>query len=124
MRWRRPQASRSAQNEGRPPDAHAREYMASERTYLAWLRTTASLMVLGLAVAKFGSSNIAYALGAGSILLAVAGAGLWYATLRYVRINREIAQGRFTTGSSVHGPIIVAVIFACAIVVVLVLILP
>jgi putative membrane protein len=98
--------------------------MAAERTYLAWVRTTASLMVLGLAVAKFGSTNVGAALAAGGVLLAVAGAGLWYATLRYVRMNREITQGRFTTGGSVRGPIIMAVIFVCAIVAALVLILP
>lgn len=98
--------------------------MAAERTYLAWLRTTASLMVLGLAVAKFGSTNVGAALAAGGVLLAVASAGLWYATLRYVRINREITQGGFTTVGSVRGPIIMAVIFVCAIVATLVLILP
>lgn len=33
--------------------SHARDHLANERTYLAWLRTSANVMALGLAAAKF-----------------------------------------------------------------------
>jgi Domain of unknown function (DUF202) len=35
-----------------------RDHLANERTYLAWLRTTASVIVLGLAIAKFVESAV------------------------------------------------------------------
>jgi putative membrane protein len=35
------------------PDKKATEYLANERTYLAWIRTSISIMSLGFVVAKF-----------------------------------------------------------------------
>ena len=36
-----------------PPDKLASEYLAAERTFLAWVRTSISLITLGFVVAKF-----------------------------------------------------------------------
>ena len=46
------------------------------RTYLGWVRTATGVMVLGLAIAKFGSTDQAAAVGAGVIVL-VAGVAAW-----------------------------------------------
>jgi len=36
------------------PDAnHAREHLANERTFLAWLRTGIAIVVFGFAIARF-----------------------------------------------------------------------
>jgi putative membrane protein len=35
------------------PDKKATEYLANERTYLAWIRTSIAIMSLGFVVAKF-----------------------------------------------------------------------
>ena len=84
--------------------SRARDHLANERTYLAWLRTSANVMILGLAIAKFAGSGGTYALIAGGILVGVAAIGIVYGTLRYRRITDEIEQERFDTGSRGRGP--------------------
>lgn len=37
-----------------PPASLATEYLANERTFLAWVRTSVSIIALGFVVAKFG----------------------------------------------------------------------
>jgi len=37
-----------------PEDKKATEYLANERTFLAWIRTSISIISLGFVVAKFG----------------------------------------------------------------------
>lgn len=37
-----------------PPASLATEYLANERTFLAWVRTSVSVIALGFVVAKFG----------------------------------------------------------------------
>jgi putative membrane protein len=37
-----------------PDDKKATEYLANERTFLAWVRNSVSIMSLGFVVAKFG----------------------------------------------------------------------
>jgi putative membrane protein len=37
-----------------PDDKKATEYLANERTFLAWIRTAISILSLGFVVAKFG----------------------------------------------------------------------
>jgi len=39
---------------GIPPDKRAVEYLANERTFLAWVRTSVAVISLGFVVAKFG----------------------------------------------------------------------
>ncbi len=48
--------------------SRARDHLTNERTYLAWLRTAATVMVLGLAVAKFVEEGNARTEVAGGIL--------------------------------------------------------
>ena len=43
-----------AQGEQIPGDRRATEYLASERTFLAWIRTSIAVVSLGFVVAKFG----------------------------------------------------------------------
>ena len=38
-------------------DSRTRDELANERTFLAWLRTAANVMIVGLAIAKFGTGN-------------------------------------------------------------------
>ena len=37
-----------------PEDRKATEYLANERTFLAWIRTSISVITLGFVIAKFG----------------------------------------------------------------------
>jgi len=73
----------------------ARDHLANERTYLAWLRTGISVAALGVAVAKFAPHRGAHAVLAGLILL---GAGLLvsaYGTFRYRAVGRQLDAGVF-----------------------------
>ncbi len=61
--------------------------MANERTYLAWLRTAATVMALGLAVASFADSVSWSSAAAGVLLVAVGAAGIVYGTRRYRQVT-------------------------------------
>ncbi len=80
--------------------SRARDLMANERTYLAWLRTAVNVMVLGLAIARFGSKDQAASLAAGGIVVVVGALGLAYGTSRYRQVNAQIEAGRYLTGRS------------------------
>ena len=98
--------------------SRARDHMANERTYLAWLRTAANVMIVGLAIARFGAGNriTASAVAAGSVLLVAGGLGVGYAVLRYRAVARELEQGRYVTGASTAGPLVAAAVLVVAVV--------
>lgn len=103
--------------------SRARDHLANERTYLAWLRTAATVMVLGLAVAKLVEPSNGRTIAAGAILVATGAAGLIEAGLRYRRVNRELEEGRFVTGSLSGEPLIAGVVLVAAIAVAFLLII-
>ncbi len=95
--------------------SRTRDHLANERTYLAWLRTAANVMVLGLAAAKFIGKSGPRELAAGTILVAVGAAGLFYGTARYRRVSAQIEQGTFVSGIGVRGPTIAAGVLVAAV---------
>ncbi len=99
----------------------ARDHLANERTYLAWLRTGANVMVLGLALAKFTSDTGSRALAAGVLLVAVGGTGLVYGTVRYRQVNGEIERGEYATGTRGVAPTVASAVLIAAVVAALVL---
>ena len=103
--------------------SRARDHLANERTFLAWLRTAATVMVLGLGVAKFVEPGSARAEIAGGILLATGAVGIVHGAVRYRRVNRELESGHFETGALARGPIVAGVVLLVAVVVAFVLIL-
>ncbi len=91
----------------RGPDAPlARDHLANERTYLAWLRTAVNVMILGLAVAKLLHSEGGRADVAGGILIAVGFVVLVFGTLRTRRVTSELREGTFE--ADYGGPILIA----------------
>src|SRR5579875_2836951 len=81
--------------------SRARDHLANERTYLAWVRTAAAVMALGLAIAGFGRSTTATSLAAGAILVVTGVAGVAYGTVRYRQVTADLDAGIFrTTGRS------------------------
>ncbi|CAN5888523.1 hypothetical protein BH20ACT6_BH20ACT6_09220 [soil metagenome] len=114
-----------SEHEGTAPSSRARDHMANERTYLAWLRTGANVMIVGLAVAKFaaGGGTSLLSLVAGGLLIAVGAAGLGYGAVRYRAVNRELEDGRFTVGSRGGGPVAAGVVLVAAVLVAGVLLL-
>lgn len=91
-----------------PDDKKASEHLANERTFLAWVRTSVSIMSLGFVVAKFGlwlrelstrfdahvpsrGSGTSTPIGIG--MVAFGGALALLASQRYHSVNRQIDQG-------------------------------
>jgi putative membrane protein len=87
----------------------ATEYLANERTFLAWIRTSIAIISLGFVVAKFsvwlrelalrfdphvqeGRSGASLPIGVAMMLLGGVFAAL--AARRYHRVNRDIETGR------------------------------
>jgi putative membrane protein len=102
------------------------DYLAAERTFLAWIRTGLALMGLGFVVARFGlflqtlasaASDPAYHaygpsfwFGTGFIILGVAvtTGSLW----NYFRLVRELQQGGL--GFKRHSSLAIAIALALA----------
>lgn len=92
-----------------PPVQRITEYLANERTFLAWIRTSIAVITLGFVVAKFSlwlrelASSLHVPLSAQSgislpIGLAMMGLGALLAVLalwHYHAVNRAIARGEF-----------------------------
>ncbi len=107
-------------------DKRAAEYLANERTFLAWIRTSIAVISLGFVVAKFsvwlrelairmGASNVPRHTGAslpmGLLMMALGGALTILAARRYWVVNHDIEQGRVTAD---HGLIILVTFLVVA----------
>jgi len=99
--------------------SEVRDHLANERTQLAWLRTSANVVVVGLAVARFadGGEVTAASLVAGGVLIVTGAVGVGYGTLRYRRAAAAIRQGNTTEISSSLGPSIAALVLLLAVLV-------
>ena len=89
-----------------PEESHARELLASERTFLAWIRTSIAVLSFGFAIIKFGdwqssatqdtahysSSNIAGSLGA--LMVVFSGIMSAIGAAHYRRTNKQILEGK------------------------------
>jgi uncharacterized membrane protein YidH (DUF202 family) len=87
-----------------------RDHLANERTQLAWLRTSANVIVVGLAVARFadGGEVTAASLVAGGLLILAGAVGVVYGTSRYRRATDAIRRGDADAISSGTGPTVAA----------------
>lgn len=103
--------------------ALARDHLANERTFLAWLRTAAAVMALGLAVAGLAHRVSVTSAVAGSLLVATGLAGVCYGTVRYRRVTRDLDNGTYTPGGRGTASIVAATVLAVVVVAALVLIL-
>jgi putative membrane protein len=119
-----------------PDDKKATERLANERTFLAWVRTSISIMSLGFVIAKFGlwlrelapqlsgrtpvhGSGMSEPVGAAMIgfggLLAV------LASWRFHVVNRQIDAGRVTADrglivlvtAGIAGLAVVMMVYVC-----------
>ena len=90
-----------------PPESHARELLASERTFLAWIRTSIAVLSFGFAIIKFdvwtrlmlqgsgistGSTHIASSIGA--IMVVLGGSMSAVGAVHYRRTNKQIIEGK------------------------------
>jgi inner membrane protein YidH len=108
-----------------PESSAVRDHLANERTQLAWLRTSANVVVVGLAVARFadGGDVTAASLVAGGVLILTGAVGVVYGTLRYRRVAEAIRRGDIGGISSSLGPSVAAVVLLLAVLVAAVVLL-
>jgi len=91
-----------------PEDKRATEYLANERTFLAWIRTSIAVISLGFVIAKFGVwlrelaarldpqipiRSTGLSLPMGVAMMALGGALAIFAAWHYHLVNRAIARG-------------------------------
>ena len=121
------------QHKSVPVDKQATEFLANERTFLAWIRTSISIISLGFVIAKFriwlqdlakaGSvsmppSKLGESFQIGIWMMALGGSLTVLAAWRYHVVNRQIENGKVTAdrGLIVLVTILVAVLAAVMIV--------
>src|SRR3954451_9654265 len=94
-----------------------RDPLANERPQLAWLRTSANVVVVGLAVARFadGGEVTAASLVAGGVLIVTGAVGVCYGTLRYRRAAEAIRRGDVAAISGSLGPSLAAAVLLLAV---------
>ena len=97
----------------------ARDHLANERTQLAWLRTSANVIVVGLALARFADDGevTAASLVAGGLLILVGAVGVAYGTARYRRASTAIRRGDVEGISGSAGPTYAAVVLLTSVLV-------
>lgn len=103
--------------------ARTRDHLANERTYLAWMRTAAAVMVLGLGVARFVEDGGVLPVVAGILLVAVGALGIAYAGWRYRRCADDIDHERLVVARATGGPLVAGTVLVLSLVVALVLLL-
>ncbi len=117
-----------AAKENEPPratisgDKQAGEYLANERTFLAWVRTSIAVISMGFVVTKFSvwlhelalrlnapetPRRVGASLPIGITLMALGGVLVALAARRYWVVNRSIVSGRVTAD---HGLVIMVTV--------------
>jgi putative membrane protein len=108
------------------PVAELRDYLAEERTFLAWIRTGISLMGFGFVVARFGIlGNMSYipqqlpaaqphelSLWLGAVLIAIGAIVNLFSARRFMRLVGELNRDRFADRSLSKQGVIVACFLA------------
>lgn len=105
------------------PSSRVRDHLANERTFLAWLRTGATVMVLGLAVAELLEPGDRSSLAAGALLVAAGAVAVGHGALRFRRVHRDLEAGRFAGEAAGQGPLVAAGVLMVAVVAALVLLM-
>jgi putative membrane protein len=108
------------------PVAGSRDYLAEERTFLAWIRTAIALMGFGFVVVRFGifgdepqvthltpaDQSHGPALWFGAALIAIGATVNLFAAWRFMRLVSELNRHRFVDRSLSKQGVIVALFLA------------
>lgn len=103
---RAPMAASSKKASGPPPEHRATEFLANERTFLAWIRTSIAVISLGFLVSRFSlwlrelggrptgnARPIHLSVPAGEAMMAFGALLAVLAAWRYHVVNRQIELG-------------------------------
>jgi putative membrane protein len=87
-------------------DSTARDHLANERTFLAWVRTALGLVGLGVLLERLGaSSDHIIAMTAGVGFISFGGLTMIYSVSRYLWVAKNLRRGKFPV--AVRGPIVI-----------------
>jgi putative membrane protein len=86
--------------------SEARDHLANERTFLAWVRTALALVGLGALFARMFDPAQRGVVVVAAALVAVGISALVYAMYRYERVAARLLEGRFPVAR--RGPILLA----------------
>ena len=87
-------------------DSTARDHLANERTFLAWVRTALGLVGLGVLLERLGAGGEGIAVAAGVGFISFGGLCLIYAVSRYLWVAKNLEKGMFPV--AIRGPIVIA----------------
>jgi len=87
-------------------DSTARDHLANERTFLAWVRTALGLVGLGVVIERLFAGGDRLAVVAGVAFIGFGGACLVYAVSRYLWVAKNLERGMFPV--AFRGPIWIA----------------
>jgi putative membrane protein len=103
------------------PGADARDYLAEERTFLAWIRTGLASMGFGFVVACFGlylaeihggaAPSDRFSLWSGTAFIAVGVAVNLLSTRRHLRVVEELNRGQLADLRHPSQPAVVLALF-------------
>jgi putative membrane protein len=95
---------------GAQPKGDVRDYLAEERTFLAWIRTIMALIVLGLVVARIDRFTLWF----GMALVAVGAALSFVVVQRHRRVVEELNRPQFAPERPSRPGIFLAALVAVA----------
>jgi putative membrane protein len=89
-------------------ESTARDHLANERTFLAWVRTALGLVGLGVLLERLGAgSDARIAMAAGVGFISFGGLTMIYSVSRYLWVARHLKRGQFPV--AMRGPIVITV---------------
>ncbi len=85
----------------------ARDHLAGERTFLAWVRTGLGIIGLGVLTARLVETEGVFAEVVGLLLVALGALMELYAVVRFRRLSAALDRGEFQP--AFWGPVVVGV---------------
>lgn len=98
-------------------DNRARDHLANERTYLAWLRTALAVLGAGAILVRLTVTEGGVTAAAAAVTVAAGVIVLGYGTFRYYRVRAQLDHEDFTPSS--RGPLVMTAVVIVAVAVVL-----
>lgn len=95
----------------------ARDHLANERTYMAWLRTSLGLAATGALFTKVSDAATAQRLVAMLVCTGISVILLAYGTRRYYSVMHDLDEGRFHPSG--RGPAMITIGISAVLIVVL-----